>query len=98
MVKSHGYLKKASLNKKILTLCLVSLTRAMRLLYKNWRLVILHKNGEKRSVNWDDDGDEIDYQLIHEESGRFLTARELSLTVEKKGKVSFLFSKSDAMN
>ena len=52
----------------------------------------------KRGVNWDDDGDEKDYQLIHEESGRFLTARELSLTVEKKGKVSFLFSKSDAMN
>ena len=43
----------------------------------------------KRGVNWDDDGDEKDYQLIHEESENFLTAKESSLTVENKGKVTF---------
>ena len=52
----------------------------------------------KGDINWDDDGDEKDYQLVHEESGKFLTARESSLTVENKGRVIFLFSKSDAMN
>ena len=51
----------------------------------------------KENINWDD-GDEKDYQLVHEESGLFLTARELSLTVENKGRVTFLLSKSFAMN
>ena len=52
----------------------------------------------KRDVNWDEDGGVKDYQLIHEESGKLLTARELSLTVEEECKVTFLFSKSDVMN
>ena len=52
----------------------------------------------KKIVNWDEDGGVKDYQLIHEESGKLLTARELSLTVEEEGKVTFLFSKSDVMN
>ena len=42
----------------------------------------------KGDINWDDDGDEKDYQLVHEESGKFLTARESSLTVENKGRVT----------
>ena len=45
----------------------------------------------KENINWDD-GDEKDYQLVHEESGKFLTARELSLTVENKGRVTFIFT------
>ena len=46
----------------------------------------------KRGVNLDEDGDEMDYLLINEESGKFLTARESSLTVENKGRVTFIFS------
>ena len=46
----------------------------------------------KRDINWDEDGDEIDYQLVQEESGKFLTARESSITVENKGRVTFIFS------
>ena len=45
----------------------------------------------KTDVNLDEDGDEIDYQLVHEESGKFLTARESSITVENKGRVTFIF-------
>ena len=45
----------------------------------------------KRGVNLDEEGDEMDYLLIHEESRKFLTARESSLTVEEKGNVTFLF-------
>ena len=43
----------------------------------------------KRGVNLDEDGDEMDYLLINEESGKFLTAREFSLIVEEKGKVTY---------
>ena len=50
-------------------------------------------------VNWYEDGEVKDYQLIHEESGKFLTARDpLSLTVEEKGKVTFLNLKNNTMN
>ena len=52
---------------------------------------------EKGQINIDDNGDLEDYQLVHEESGNFLTARESSLTVESKGRVRFLLSKSFAM-
>ena len=50
---------------------------------------------EKGQNNDDDNGVVEDYQLVHEESGKFLTARESSLTVEYRGKVTLLFSKSD---
>ena len=46
----------------------------------------------KRDINLDEDGDEIDYQLVQEESGKFLTARESSITVENKGRVTFIFT------
>ena len=49
---------------------------------------------EKGQINIDDNGDLEDYQLVHEDSGNFLTARESSLTVENKGRVTFLLSKS----
>ena len=52
----------------------------------------------KGHINLDVYGDEKNYQLVNEELGKFLTARESSLTVENKGRVTFLFSKSDAMN
>ena len=48
---------------------------------------------EKGQINIDDNGDLEDYQLVHEESGNFLTARESSLTVENEGRVTFLLSK-----
>ena len=46
---------------------------------------------EKGQINIDDNGDLEDYQLVHEESGNFLTARESSLTVENEGRVTFFF-------
>ena len=51
----------------------------------------------KGHINLDVYGDEKNYQLVNEESGKFLTARESSLSVENKGRVTFIFSKSNAM-
>ena len=42
----------------------------------------------KGHINLDNHGDEKNYQLVNEESGKFLTARESSLTVENKGRVT----------
>jgi hypothetical protein len=53
---------------------------------------------EKGQINIDDNGDLEDYQLVHEESGKFLTTRETSLTVENKGRVTFLLSKYFAIH
>ena len=46
----------------------------------------------KRDINWDEDDDEIDYQLVQEESGKFLTARQSSITIENKGTATFIFT------
>ena len=46
----------------------------------------------KGHINLDVYGDEKNYQLVNEESGKFLTARESSITVENKGRVTFIFT------
>ena len=61
---------------------------------KFWYPVNPSQKWRKRGINWDEDEDENEsetfdpflYQLVNEESGKFLTARESSLTVENKGK------------
>ena len=52
----------------------------------------------KGHINLDDYGDEKNYQLVNEESGKFLTARESSLTVENEGRFTLLLSKYFVIN